>query len=49
LIRRSPQFVYYNRIDRLGSWTGRLVGGHPAPPSPEKIAAQLTSSQVQAA
>jgi MoaA/NifB/PqqE/SkfB family radical SAM enzyme len=31
LIRRSPQFVYYNRIDRLGNWRGALRGGHPAP------------------
>jgi hypothetical protein len=45
LIRRSPQFVYYNRIDRLSNWTGPLLGGHPAPPAatdliPEAIAAE---------
>ncbi|MCH9050030.1 MAG: radical SAM protein [Proteobacteria bacterium] len=28
LIRRSPQFNYYNRIDRLNNWQGRLLGGH---------------------
>ena len=26
LIRRSPQFVYYNRIDRLRSWTSNIRG-----------------------
>jgi MoaA/NifB/PqqE/SkfB family radical SAM enzyme len=33
LIRRSPQFTYYNRINRLGNWQGRLLGGHPDPSS----------------
>lgn len=28
LIRRSPEFTYYNRIDRLESWSGQLMGGH---------------------
>jgi MoaA/NifB/PqqE/SkfB family radical SAM enzyme len=32
LIRRSPEFTYYNRIDRLTNWHGRLLGAHPAPP-----------------
>ena len=27
-IRRSPQFNYYNRIDRLTNWQGRLLGDH---------------------
>ncbi|MGA2128410.1 MAG: radical SAM protein [Xanthobacteraceae bacterium] len=31
LIRRSPEFTYYNRIDRLNNWKGRLLGGHPEP------------------
>lgn len=31
LIRRSPQFSYYNRIDRLDNWTGSLLGNHPEP------------------
>jgi pyruvate-formate lyase-activating enzyme len=32
LIRRSPQFTYYNKIDRLKSWKGALLGGHRPPP-----------------
>jgi MoaA/NifB/PqqE/SkfB family radical SAM enzyme len=32
LIRRSPQYTYYNKIARLKNWQGRLLGGHPAPP-----------------
>jgi MoaA/NifB/PqqE/SkfB family radical SAM enzyme len=32
LIRRSPQFTYYNKIARLSNWKGRLLGNHPAPP-----------------
>lgn len=31
LIRRSPEFTYYNRIDRLKNWQGKLLGGHPEP------------------
>lgn len=31
LIRRSPQFVYFNRIDRLSNWKGRVLGGHKPP------------------
>jgi len=31
LIRRSPEFTYYNRIDRLNNWKGRLLGGHADP------------------
>lgn len=31
LIRRSPLTVYYNRIDRLSSWKGNLLGGHEPP------------------
>ena len=27
LIRRSPEYVYYNLINRLSSWTGNLLGG----------------------
>lgn len=29
LIRTSPQFVYYNKIERLNNWQGSLLGGHP--------------------
>ena len=32
LIRRSPEFTYYNRIDRLKNWKGQLLGGHDEPP-----------------
>lgn len=32
LIRRSPEYVYYNKIDRLKSWRGTLLGGHKPPP-----------------
>lgn len=31
MIRRSPEFTYYNRIDRLAAWKGRLLGGHRPP------------------
>lgn len=31
MIRRSPEFTYFNRIDRLAAWKGRLLGGHKAP------------------
>lgn len=33
LIRRSPQFTYYNKIGRLSNWQGQLLGGHDAPPA----------------
>jgi radical SAM protein with 4Fe4S-binding SPASM domain len=32
LIRRSPEFNYFNRIDRLAVWKGSLLGGHKPPP-----------------
>jgi radical SAM protein with 4Fe4S-binding SPASM domain len=35
-IRRSPEFTYYNRIERLKNWQGRLLGGHEKP-NPELI------------
>ena len=31
LIRRSPEYTYYNRIDRLHNWGGNLVAHHPDP------------------
>lgn len=31
LIRRSPEYTYYNRIDRLKNWQGQVLGGHAAP------------------
>jgi MoaA/NifB/PqqE/SkfB family radical SAM enzyme len=38
-IRSSPQFTYYNRVDRLSNWKGRLLGGHPMPPTASELAA----------
>lgn len=38
LIRKSPQYSYYNKIAKLKNWQGNLLGGHPAPP-PELIEA----------
>lgn len=32
LIRKSPQYTYYNKVARLTNWTGNLLGGHQAPP-----------------
>lgn len=32
LIRRSPEFTYYNKIARLNNWHDELLGGHAAPP-----------------
>lgn len=34
LIRRSPEYVYYNRITRLKNWGGALLGGHSRPDVP---------------
>jgi radical SAM protein with 4Fe4S-binding SPASM domain len=31
LIRRSPQFTYYNKISRIRTWQGNRLGGHQAP------------------
>ena len=31
LIRKSPEFTYYNRIDRLDNWTGQLKDAHEPP------------------
>jgi MoaA/NifB/PqqE/SkfB family radical SAM enzyme len=39
LIRRSPEYTYYNRIDRLENWQGRLLGAHPAPPDMSEVSA----------
>src|SRR5437867_195547 len=33
LIRPSPQFTYYYKIDRLKNWKGSLLGGHKPPPA----------------
>jgi MoaA/NifB/PqqE/SkfB family radical SAM enzyme len=34
LVRRSPEYTYYNRIDRLKNWQGSLLGAHRAPTVP---------------
>ena len=31
LIRRSPEYTYYNRIARLKNWNGALLAGHAKP------------------
>lgn len=31
LIRKSPEYTYYNRLERLGNWQGKLLGAHPDP------------------
>ncbi len=31
LIRRSPEYTYYNKIDRLENWQGALIAHHPDP------------------
>jgi radical SAM protein with 4Fe4S-binding SPASM domain len=33
LIRRSPEYTYYNRIARMKNWSGALLGGHEPPPA----------------
>jgi sulfatase maturation enzyme AslB (radical SAM superfamily) len=37
MIRRSPQFTYYNKIASLKNWQGNMLGGHKPPP-PELVA-----------
>lgn len=32
MIRRSPQFTYYNKIASLKNWQGSMLGGHKPPP-----------------
>lgn len=32
LIRKSPQYTYYNKISKLDNWKNQLLGGHPEPP-----------------
>lgn len=34
LIRRSPEYTYYNRIDRLDTWQEQARGGHATSESP---------------
>lgn len=37
LIRRSPEYTYYNRISRLTNWGGALLGGHEQPDLTEDV------------
>jgi MoaA/NifB/PqqE/SkfB family radical SAM enzyme len=41
LIRRSPQYLYYNLISRLNNWQGALLAGHKPPPQ------ELASSKIK--
>ena len=43
LIRRSPEYTYYNLINRLSSWQGNLLGGHKPPPEELKAQGQRKS------
>lgn len=36
LIRRSPQYTYYNKVASLKNWQRQLLGGH-SPPPPELV------------
>ena len=40
LIRRSPEYTYYNTINRLTNWKGNLLGGHKPPPTELQSAAE---------
>jgi hypothetical protein len=43
-MRRSPELMYYNKIDRLKNWKGELLSSH-RPPLVE-FAEALTCSAV---
>jgi radical SAM protein with 4Fe4S-binding SPASM domain len=43
LIRRSPEYTYYNRIDRLESWKGSLRGNHKMGAVAESVASAAES------
>lgn len=47
LIRRSPQYTYYNKISRLSNWQGQLLGGHPPVP-PAILTSDLSSGSESA-
>lgn len=51
LVRRSPEYTYYNRIDRLENWSGRLLGTHKDPKESlrEKLAEQADGAAKAAA
>ena len=40
LIRRSPEYTYYNRIDRLGNWTENMTGGLHDIPDPAALSTE---------
>ncbi len=40
LIRRSPEYTYYNTVNRLTNWKGNLLGGHKPPPAELQTAAE---------
>ena len=40
LIRRSPEYTYYNTVNRLTNWKGNLLGGHKPPPAELQSAAE---------
>ncbi len=40
LIRRSPEYTYYNTVNRLTNWKGNLLGGHKPPPVELQSAAE---------
>jgi len=47
LIRRSPEYIYYNLVGRLGSWAGNLLGGHKPPPA-ELLASKAAEQPAEA-
>jgi MoaA/NifB/PqqE/SkfB family radical SAM enzyme len=40
LIRHSPEYTYYNTVNRLKNWKGNLLGGHKPPPAELTVAAE---------
>jgi MoaA/NifB/PqqE/SkfB family radical SAM enzyme len=49
LIRTSPEYVYYNLLNKLGSWKGNLLGGHEPPPLEAlEMGAQLSGTLADA-
>lgn len=44
LIRKSPQYTYYNKVSKLKNWKGALLGGHPEPVvESEELSAETNS------
>lgn len=48
LIRRSPEYTYYNSLARLTNWTGNLLGGHKPPPAEAVKKREAQGELVQA-